>query len=146
MFWKRKKKETTENPLQDKVAGKIAGGFIWLQTKFSNWMNKIFTGMNRKKLKIILIAFCLVSGGLSIYFFIDALVSKPKAKFKIDQVRMPQHFDRSGDEVMENAMPDDIYQQIQDYKRYMDSIGVPIRPGLADSMRILEEVYLQQQK
>jgi hypothetical protein len=146
MFWKRKKKETTENPLQDKVAGKIAGGFIWLQTKFSNWMNKIFTGMNRKKLKIILIAFCLVSGGLSIYFFIDALVSKPKAKFKIDQVRMPQHFDRSGDEVMENAMPDDIYQQIQDYKRYMDSIGEPIRPGLADSMRILEEIYLQQKK
>lgn len=146
MFWKRKKKETTENPLQDKVAGKIAGGFIWLQTKFSNWMNKIFTGMNRKKLKIILIAFCLVSGGLSIYFFIDALVSSPKAKFKIDQVRMPQHFDKSGDEVMENAMPDDIYQQIQDYKRYMDSIGEPIRPGLADSMRILEEIYLQQKK
>jgi hypothetical protein len=146
MFWKRKKKETTENPLQDKVAGKIAGGFIWLQTKFSNWMNKIFTGMNRKKLKIILIAFCLVSGGLSIYFFIDALVSSPKAKFKIDQVRMPQHFDKSGDEVMENAMPDDIYQQIQDYKRYMDSIGESIRPGLADSMRILEEIYLQQKK
>ena len=146
MFWKRKNKETKENPLQDKVAGKIAGGFIWLQTKFSYWMNKIFTRMNRKKLKIILTTFCIVSGGLSLYFFVDAIVSKPKAKFKIDQVRMPQHFDKSGDEVMENVMPADIYEQIQDYKKYMDSIGQPIRPGMLDSIRILEEIYLLQQK
>lgn len=146
MFWKRKSKEIKENPLLDKVAGKIAGGFIWLQTKFGDWMNKIFTRMNRKKLKIILTTFCIVSGGLSLYFFVDAIVSKPKAKFKIDLVRMPQHFDKSGDEVMENVMPTDIYEQIQDYKKYMDSIGQPIRPGMLDSMRILEEIYLQQQK
>lgn len=47
---------------------------------------------------------------------------------------------------MENVMPADIYEQIQDYKKYMDSIGQPIRPGMLDSMRILEEIYLQQQK
>ncbi len=146
MFWKRKKKEQTENPLQDKVAGKIAGVFIKTQNGFAKGMNKCFGTMKTKSIKIWLLAFCIVSGGLSIYFFVDAVVSKPKAKFKIDQVRMPQHFDKSGDEVMENVMPDDIYQQIQDYKRYMDSIGEPIRPGLADSMRILEEIYLQQQK
>jgi len=146
MFWRRKRKEQNENPLQDKMAGKIAAGFIWLQTKFSDRMNKMFTGMNKRKLKIILILFCMVSGGLSIYFFIDAIVSKPKAKLRIDQVRMPQHFDKSGDEVMENVMPDEIYQQIQDYRHYMDRIGEPIRPGLQDSMRILEEIYLQQQK
>lgn len=146
MFWRPKRKERKENPLQDKVAGKIAGGFIWLQTKFSDWMNKIFIGMNKKKLKIILAVFCIISGGLSIYFFVDAIVSKPKVKFKIDQVQMPKHFDKSGDEVMENVMPEDIYRQIQDYRHYMDSIGEPIRPGLQDSMRILEEIYLQQQK
>lgn len=146
MVWKRKKKEPTENPLQDKVAGKIAGGFIWLQTKFSNAMDKRFAAMKLQRVKISLVIFCIVSGGLSIYFFVDALASKPKPTFKIDQVRMPQHFDKSGDEVMENVMPEDIYRQIQDYKRYMDSIGEQIRPGLADSMRILEEIYLQQQK
>ena len=145
-MFRREKKEVKENPLQDKVAGKIAGGFIWLQTKFSEWMNKIFAGMNKKKLKVILIAFCIVSGGLSIYFFVDALVSKPKTTFKIDPVKMPQHFDRAGDEVMEGVMPEDIYQQIQGYRSYMDSIGEPIRPGLQDSMRILEEIYLQQQQ
>ena len=146
MFWKRKKKEPTENPLQDKVAGKIASVFIKTQNGFAYWMNKCFGTMKAKNIKIWLLAFCIVSGGLRIYFFIDAILSKPKAKFKIEQVRMPQHFDKSGDEVMEHEMPDDIYQQIQEYKQFMDSIGEPVRPGLADSMRILEEIYLQQKQ
>lgn len=140
MFRKRKHKESNENPFQDKVAGKIAGGLILLQTKLSDRMNKV------KSLKGILIGFCIVSAALSIYFFVDAIFSKPKATFKIDQVRMPKHFDKSGDEIMENEMPDDIYFQIQDYKKHMDSLGLPIRQGLQDSMKILEEIYLQQHK
>ncbi len=137
MFRKRKLKE---NPLQDKVAGKIANGLIWLQTKIADRMNKL------KNLKAILIAFCVISSGLSIYFLVDAIIAKPKQSMKIDPIRMPQHFDKSGDEIMENVMPGDIYQQIQEYKSYMDSIGQPIRPGMMDSIKILEEIYLQQQK
>ncbi len=138
MFFKKRK--IKGNPLQDKLAGRIANGLIKLQITFSGYMNKL------KHLKLILVSFCIISGGLSIYFFVDAIVSKPKVKVKIDQVRIPKHFDKSGDEVMESTMPDDIYQQIQAYKRYMDSIGQPIRSGLKDSMRILEEIDLQQQK
>ena len=47
---------------------------------------------------------------------------------------------------MENEMPEDVYREIQQYRYYMDSIGEPIRPGLQDSMRILEELYWQKQK
>lgn len=132
--------------MQDKIAGKIAGGFIKVQTKFSDGMNKLFSNMTTKKTKLWLTMFCLISGGLSIYFFINALVSKPKHFFKIDNVHIPQHFDKSGDEIMENKIPDEIYLQIQDYKHYMDSLGQPIRPGLLDSMKILEELYIEQQK
>ncbi len=146
MFFKRMKKEVRENPLQDRVAGKIASLFIKTHNGFADLMNLYFGTMKTQYIKIWLLAFCITSGGLSIFFFADAVISKPKPRFRIDQVRVPEHFDRSGDEVMENALPDDIYQQIQDYKHYMDSIGEPIRPGLADSIRILEEIYLQQQK
>jgi hypothetical protein len=145
MFWKRKK-VTTENPLQDKVAGKIAFVFVQLQEGFACGMQKLFGGMTMKRIKLWLVAFCVGSGGLSVYFFINALVSKPKATFKIDQVRMPQHFDRSGDEIMETDISEDLYQQLQDYRRYMDSAGLAIRPSLQDSMRVLEEMYLQQQR
>lgn len=140
MFKRNKKKEIKENVLQDKVAGKIASGLIMIQSKVSDRMNRI------KNLKGILIGFCVISAGLSIYFFVDAIVSKPKAMFKIEQVKMPMHFDQSGDEIMESEMPDDIYLQIQEYKNYMDSFGLPIRKGLMDSIRILEEIYLQQHK
>lgn len=146
MFFKRKKEELKESPLQDKVAGKIARVVIKTQNGFVNMMNKYFGTMKAQHIKLWLLAFCIISGGLSIYFFADAIVSKPKPKFRIDQVRVPKHFDKSGDEVMEDVLPDDMYEQIQDYKRYMDSIGEPIRPGLADSIRMLEGIYLQQQK
>lgn len=140
MSWKRKNKEPKENPLQDKVAGKIAGSMLRMQTLFAMKMNKI------KDLKLFLVLFCLVSGGLSIYFFVDALVSTPKQTFKVDPIRMPQHFDKTGNEVIDHVLPADIYEQIQDYKKYMDSTGQLIRQGMLDSMRILEEIYLQQQK
>ena len=102
--------------------------------------------MTIKKVKMWLAAFCIVSGGLSVYFFVNALVSKPKHVFKIDNVHVPEHFDKSGDEIMENPVPDDMYQNIQEYKRYMDSLGEPIRPSLLDSIKILEEIYSQQKK
>jgi hypothetical protein len=146
MFWKRKRKESKENPLQDKLARTIAGGFVLVQTKFSDMINKQLANMSTKRLKALLIAFCVFSGGLSLYFFVSAIVTQPKTGFKIDPIKVPEHFDRSGDEVMENEMPGDVYREIQQYRYYMDSIGEPIRPGLQDSMRILEELYWQQQK
>lgn len=146
MFLRRNKKEIKETPLQDKVAGKIAGGLLTLQTKFSDGMNKMFSNMKVQRIKMWLIVFCFISGGLSIYFFINALVAKPKTGLSIDNVRIPEHFDQSGDEIMENPVTDEMYQYIQDYKKYMDSMGEIIRPSLVDSIKILEEIYLQQQK
>lgn len=146
MFWKRKNKEVKETPLRDKVAGKIAGGLIKVQTKFSDQMNKLVSTMTIKKVKMWLAVFCIISGGLSVYFFVNALVTKPKPAFKIDTVHVPEHFDKSGNEILENPVPDEMYQNIQEYKKYMDSLGDPIRPSLLDSIKILEEIYLQQQK
>lgn len=146
MFFKRTRKEPKENLLQDKVAGKIAGGLIKVQNKFSDAMNKLVSKITRKTMKVWLGMFCLISGGLSIYFFVNAIVSKPKTSIKVDTIRIPKYFDKSGDEIMENPVPDEMYQNIQEYKKYMDSLGEPIRPSQLDSIKILEKIYLQQQK
>lgn len=124
---------------KDKVAQKIAGGILHFQNAFSNRMNKL------KCLKLILICFCVVSGSLSIYFLVDAIVTKPKPKIKIDHIRTPQPMYESSEELYDERIPNEIYYGIREYRRYMDSIGEAIRPGLADSIRILEEMYLQQQ-
>ena len=142
----RRKRKIRESLLQDEVAGKLAGGIIYLQTAFSKRMHKLISGMTIKKVKVFLVVFCLISGGLSVYFIVSSLSSRRVAPIKIERVRLPEHLRRSGDEVMESEMPSDIYQQIQDYKRYMDSLGEPIRKSLLDSITILEQIYLQQQK
>jgi len=143
MFWRKKK--IKETPVTDKVAGKLAGGIIYLQTAFSKHMSKIVAGMTIRKVKVFLFVFCIISGGLSIYFIVSSLTSNRITPMKIERVRMPKHLQRPGDEIMDNSMPPDIYQQIQDYKLYMDSLGEPIRPSLLDSMTILEQIYLQPQ-
>ena len=97
-------------------------------------------------LKLFLILFCITAGSLSIYFFVDAITSKPKSKIKIDRIRTPRPAYETPEEMYDERIPVEIYQDIQNYRRYMDSTGQVISPGLADSMRVLEEMYLQQQK
>ncbi len=125
---------------KDKVAGKIAGGILRMQSFVSGKLNGF------KYLKLALICFCVLSAILSTYYLVDAIVSKPKGKMKIDRIRSPRPIDEPSEEMYDEKIPDEIYFSIQEYKRYMDSTGETIRPGLADSMRVLEEMYLQQQK
>ena len=141
----RRKKKLMESPVTDKVAGKIAGGIVTIQTLFSKRMNKVAGNMTIQRIKLFLVVFCLTSGGLSIYFIISSLASTTANPMKIERVRMPAHLNKAGDEIMEHSMSPDIYQQLQDYKHYMDSLREPIRPSLLDSIKLLEQIYLQQQ-
>lgn len=137
MFQRKKHKD--DHPLQDRVAGKIAATLLGVQARVSNRLNRL------KNLKWLLILFCLLSGSLSIYFIAESIITVPKKELKIEPIRFPQHFDQPADTVIGPAIPTDIIQQLKDYKRYMDSMGETIRPGLLDSIRILEEIYSEQQ-
>ena len=125
---------------KDKVANKIAGGILRVQGFVSERMNRF------QYLKGLLIGFCVLSAGLSTYFLISAIVSKPKQNIRIDRISSPQPMYEPSEDLYDETIPDDIYEGIQEYKRYMDSTGEAIRPGLADSIRVLEEMYLQQRK
>ncbi|WP_276502895.1 hypothetical protein [Terrimonas pollutisoli] len=158
MFGRKRNKEQKENPLQDKVAGTIAGAGIKMQSKFTDFMNKLFAGMNIKKLKTFLIAFCLSCGGYSIYLIANAIFSSDKKQrsFQIDQVEVPKHFDKAGDEIIppESYVDKETYRKIQRFKQYMDSLQINksklydsimiARPGLMDSILMLEEIYNSQ--
>ena len=130
----------TSESNKEKLAGKIANVILNTQSKLSDRINR-FRG-----LKTLLILFCVVSAGLSTFFLVDAITRKPNAKIKIDRIRTPRPAYETPGEMYDEKVPEEIYLSIQNYKRYMDSSGEQIRPGLADSMRVLEEMYLQQQK
>lgn len=134
-------------PWTDKAANKIARATIWLQTKFANAMNKQFSNMPRKKLKRILVLFCLLSGGFSIYIAASAVFGSKKIQsaIRIDQLDIPEHLSKTGSEVNEgDLVTEELYRNIQDYKKYMDSTGQPIRPTLVDSIKLLEHIYQSQ--
>jgi hypothetical protein len=132
--------------LNDKAAKRIAGFFIKMQLKFCDGMNKAVSGISTRKLKVLLVIFCLLSGGLSIYFIAFAVFGSKQQPIKIDHVKILKHIDQHEDEKNENSIDVEIYRQIQDYKRYMDSTKQLIRPGFLDSMKVLEQIYLSQQK
>ena len=160
-FKKQTNKEGSKvNPsISDKVAGNIASAGIRLQKKFSDGMNKIFKNMNTRNLKAFLILFCLCAGGYNIYLAASAITGSEKTQknLKIDQVDVPKHFDKTGDEVIPEAYVDEeTFFKMQGFKKYMDSLKqnkskqydiiMQARPGLMDSVQVLEEIYYSQKQ
>lgn len=131
-------KKKKEYPWTDKPAGKIASAILKVQTKTSDLMNNKLNKLSAQRLKLVLLAFCVCWGGLSIYF----IAFDKKTKVKVEKIRMITQPENR----VEYSVDTETIYQIHAYKKYMDSLGEPIRPTLLDSMNILEEIYLKQQK
>ena len=146
------KKKVNDNATSwtDKAAGKIAGVGLRVQAKFSSVMNGFFFEMPVKKLKLFLILFCLAAGGYSIYLASQAVFGATRIEgvIKVDGVNIPGHFDQAEGEVVPptQIVTHEMYEEIQAYKRHMDSMRRPIRQSLLDSITILEEFYQSQTK
>ena len=127
--------------VNDKAAKGVANFLIKIQIKFSEFMNKKTSGLSTRRMKIWLTIFCLFWGGLSIYFITHALFGSKQTTIKIQPLNIPQHINET-----ENHVDKETYLKILAYKKYMDSAHEFIRPGLLDSMNVLEQIYLSQQK
>jgi len=162
-MWLFKKKEVqsdNKTTISDKVAGKIAGVGIKAQQLFAEKMNRIFMKTDFKRLKLLLIFFCVSAGGYSLYLIANSVFS-PERKHKaleIQQMDIPKHFNKTGDETIipEATVDEQTYLQIQDFRKYMDSLKLnrtneydsilQARPGLMDSVQVLEQIYLSQKQ
>ena len=130
------------------AAEKIAGAGLRLQQQFAKVMNNLVAGIPKRKLKIVVVVFCVVGGGFSLYLVADALFGAQRKKsIQITPMKVPRYVDKTATEVreVEGTVSDDMYRQIQRYKHYMDSMQITIRPGLLDSMKVLEQIYKTQQ-
>ena len=160
-MWGRKKNKKPLDKsipsISDKVAVKIARAIHSLQLKFSIIMNNIFARLSSAQLKALLIVFCFLSGGFSIYLFGDAIFGKSQheANIRIDQINIPKHFNRTGEDAIqqEYMVDQETFLQIMQFKSYMDSLMkspsgklvydsiMVSRPGLMDSVLLLESIY-----
>ena len=158
---KQKDKETVAKiTVSDKVAGKIAGLGIKLQQLFAEKMNRVFMNTDFKRLKIILIIFCLGAGGYSIYLIANSVISPDRKQnsLEVQQMDVPKHLDKAGDEnlIPEAYVDEETWQQVRQFRNYMDSLKqkrrneydsiLQARPGLMDSVQMLEQIYLSQKQ
>jgi hypothetical protein len=159
MFFKRKKNDEKINPAKDRVARKIASFILKLQTRFANFMNSKTRNVSAPRMKILLIAFCLVSGSYSIYLTVHAFSKKNKATVTIDRIARPKHIDNDVENIGSSMqVTESDFKKIQAFKKYMDSLRfstsgkrtydsiLVFRPGLMDSITFLEKIYLSQKK
>lgn len=161
MLFRRKRSEKTgDYSVKGRAAKGIANFLLTVQREFSECMNTSTKNVSAKNMKIALIVFCLFSGGFSIYLIAQAILRSDKEQpvLKIDQVDVPKHYDRIGDEDLhtEQYVDRESYERIESFERYMDSLQqtqqgskvydsiVIARPGLMDSVKLLKEIYQSQ--
>lgn len=161
MRFYRKYKEASKSEqisVSDRAARTIVQVVSKIQNGFVAVMNKALGHMAPKKLKVGLVLFCSLSGGLSIYLLVDPIMSplNRQKNIKVDQLNIPKHIQDASD----NRMASDIYvdeetfRRIISFKLYMDSIKIHERakydsiilgrPKLMDSVTILEQLYYLQ--
>ena len=163
MLFSRKNKKGIEfnySKVRDKVAKGIAGFLLSIQNRFASFMSAITNNLNKKAKQVYLAIFCLVFGGLSLYAFIEAFQNSERAvnSIKPAQISMPKYYDRTGTETEGLTVSDKEINRINRFKKYMDSLSHSVkgrgvydsilkaRPGLMDSIKIIEQLYYSQSK
>lgn len=157
-FFSDEKQVASKRPVLDKAAGKIASACNRLQNGFATGMNKSVGRMNTERLKTAVVLFVVVFGGVSFYFIVKALASPVTPKLAVEQVAVPKHFNKTGDDdtSRRSYVDEETFQKITAFKRYMDNLKTSkrtqydsitaARPQLMDSIAMLEQIYnLQKQ-
>ena len=122
-------------------------------------MNSFFSKVSVKNIKILLVIFCIGSGGYSMFLVTASMVGpkKNQASFQLEhrmeQFSIPKQFDQPGEERIspDEQAEEEIVNQLQRIKSCMDSLKLhnkkiydsirQARPGLMDSVQMLEEIY-----
>ena len=162
----RKKRENgilNKSTLKDKAATKVATTLIAAQNWFAVMMGKWINRLSVKGKKTFLILFVLIFGCYSLYILLDTFLSNNKnssKSIKPEAISIPRHLNEAGDENTSagTVITKEDLKSITSFKHYMDSLktssrGIYVydsiinaRPGLMDSIKLLEQIYLFQQK
>ncbi|SDW13656.1 hypothetical protein SAMN05444410_101318 [Hydrobacter penzbergensis] len=161
LFRKRKTKGSGKrNVAQERVASSIVSACIRLQQRWANFMQRHTERLSRNGKLILLSLFCLTAGSISIYFIANSLLSRKASSFTVAPLTKPPYANKSGDEntkafvIISKAE----YEKIQRFRFYMDSLArspsskkvhdsiLTNRPGLMDSILLLETIYQSQNK
>lgn len=151
---RRKRRHSLLSPITSKISQLIEQK----QRRWAEYLEEKTNGWSRKKLKLVLLVFCVIQGGACTYILLDVF-STPSFKNNVEQISIPAHViqrDTLFPDQQEVIISQKEYQRFKGFKAYMDSLqhdpqGKHIydsiqrnRPGLLDSLSLLESIYQQQ--
>lgn len=157
---KKKQKAGEQQDLQDQFLKSILHTCLRWQSRWAEWMQRKAEKLSGKGKLMVLLIFVLLTGSYSIYLIRKSFTKNQTPSFSIISIKRPAHIQETGDEVkLTNAViSKSEYERIHRFSQYMDSLihsftgkvlydsMVALRPGLMDSIQIIENIYQSQIK
>lgn len=131
-----------------------------LQYKCAHWLERKTAHLSRKSWIVILICFIVFTSGCSIYVMIGSFSETTASVIPITPIAKSINTMRTGDErdKIKVSISKAEFEKTVRFRRYMDSLGrsptgkklqdsiMQYRPGLLDSLTIVENYYHSQFK
>jgi hypothetical protein len=153
--YKAKQKQDKQNAAQGKIAYSIVSKCIRLQSRLADYMQRKSDRLSGRVKKYGLISFCLVAGGGSLYSIVESFRTAGNYAFSVAPIKVLEHATKTGEA---NKQPliiitEDAFEKVQRFRYYMDSLSrsssgkrirdsiLAARPGLLDSVQIIELIY-----
>jgi hypothetical protein len=136
-------KNIKNSVITDKAANGIANSILKSQNGFAKYMYSLTRNWQQKQQWIFLYLVCLVFGGLSIVAIVNSFKTKEPDKTIIPKsISIPRNIHQQNNEFV---ITENEFQQVQEYKRKYPNLQKE-RPGLFDSLSLIEQVYYSQKK
>lgn len=161
LFRKKNETEAVEpDKNHDRVLRQMVNSCLRLQTSWAQWMGERTEHLSNKTLHCLLLVFIVLAGGYSIHLIGQSFSGHQTNAFSVTPIKKPKHVLQSRDDVSLPYMivRETNYQRIIQFRRYMDSLArsptgkamhdniLLSRPGLQDSIRLIEKIYHSQTK
>jgi len=154
-FKKDRQAKSQQNVRKDIFAQNFEKGYAFVQRKWARWMARKAGGLPRQNLFALLILFTVVSMTYCVYLIASSFSGKVAPELKVLQIdgiynagpQMPNH---ATDYIPKDTS--EIYN-VKRIRRFMDSLArsptgrkvydsiTTARPGLLDSLSVIEKIY-----
>ncbi len=148
------KKEKGQNVKQERIATHIFNTTIKFQQKWAEYLQCKTNSLSKAGKLWLLIAFCFISIGYSIYRLKYSFTTKSETFIQVERFVKTGADIKSGDLMFKShkQVANDGHPRIQKFLNYLDSLNLTPsgrkiqdsilkdRPGLMDSIRLLEKM------
>lgn len=128
---------------------------LGLQYKCAHWLERKTAHFSRLNWIVILFAFIVFTGGCSIYLIVNSFSGKPTKNITVISITKPANAIPLKEKPLElnEVISKKEFEKITSFRKYMDSLSrsptgkktydsiVSDRPGLLDSLTIIENYY-----